>query len=70
VKRSEALLLMQRHYGIRHCMVEGKYITVKQFCDEMLSLLESSGVGLVREVVSKTTIEQLEKVYGWQKESE
>lgn len=35
----QALIKLQRHYGIRHCMVEGKYLTVKEFCAEVLQVL-------------------------------
>lgn len=44
MKRSEALLKLQRHYGIRHCMVEARYITPEQFCEEALSVMESLGM--------------------------
>ena len=44
MKRKEMLMWLQRHYGIRHCMVDQYYITIEQFCDEVLSLMESKGM--------------------------
>jgi len=44
MKRSEALLKLQRYYGIRHCMVEANYITGANFMDEVLELVEELGM--------------------------
>jgi hypothetical protein len=44
MKRSEALLKLQRYYSIRHCMVEAKYITEDQFMDQVLQLVEELGM--------------------------
>jgi len=43
-KRSEMLIKMQRVYGIRHVMVEGGYITVADFMDELLTYMEQAGM--------------------------
>ena len=40
MKRSEALLKLQRYYGIRHCMVESNYISKDEFMEEVLDLVE------------------------------
>jgi hypothetical protein len=44
MKRSEMLIKMQRVYGIRHVMVEGGYITVADFMDELLTYMEQTGM--------------------------
>jgi hypothetical protein len=44
MKRSEALLTLQRYYSIKHCMVEANYITKDQFMDEVLTLVEELGM--------------------------
>lgn len=44
VKRADMILKMQRMYAIRHVMLEGKYITLEQFMDELLSVVEEQGM--------------------------
>ena len=44
MKRSQALIYMQKIYSIRHCMVEGRYITLEQFFNEMLAYMENKGL--------------------------
>jgi hypothetical protein len=44
MKRSEMIIKMQRFYGIRHCMFEGKYITLEEFMTEMLDYIEHLGM--------------------------
>ena len=44
MKRSEMLMWLQRHYGIRHCMVESGHLSVEDFCAEVLSLIEKRGM--------------------------
>lgn len=44
MKRSEALLKLQRYYSIRHYMVEDNYISKDRFMDEVLQLIEELGM--------------------------
>ena len=44
MKRSEMVIKIARYYSIRHCMVEGNYMTPLQFCEEMLELVEEIGM--------------------------
>ena len=44
MQKSKMLMWLQRHYGMRHCMVEAGYITPKQFCEEVLILMEGKGM--------------------------
>lgn len=44
MRRSEALLKLQRFYIVRHVMVEGGYITPNQFMAEVLDYIESLGM--------------------------
>jgi len=44
MKRSEMVLKLHRFYNIRHCMVEGKNLTVSEFCDEIIQIVEHNGM--------------------------
>jgi hypothetical protein len=44
MKRSKLILDMERAYAIRHVMVESGYITVKQFMEEILELVQDRGM--------------------------
>ena len=44
MKRSEMVVKIARHYSIRHCMVEARYITYLEFCQEVLELVEELGM--------------------------
>lgn len=41
MKRTEALLKLNRLYNIRHVMVEGGYISSDEFMNEVLTTIES-----------------------------
>ena len=40
MKRQDLKLKLLRHHGIRRCMVEGNYITIEQFMDEAIQVVE------------------------------
>lgn len=42
MKRNEMLIRMQKFYGIKNVMVEGGYITVAEFMDELLSYMQDN----------------------------
>jgi len=44
MKRSEMLLKMQRYHGTQWCMVEGGYITLTEFYDNMLKMQVELGM--------------------------
>lgn len=44
MKRSEMITQMEMVYAIRHVMVEGNYITLRDFMSEMLHVMESKGM--------------------------
>lgn len=44
MKRSEMLLKMQRYHGTQWCMVEGGYITLTEFYDNMLKMQQDLGM--------------------------
>lgn len=39
-KREQLLLKLQRHYGVRHVMVEGGYITNEDYHKEVIQVVE------------------------------
>lgn len=44
MKKSEMITKMQTAYAIRHVMVEGGYITIRQFMEELLHHMQSHGM--------------------------
>jgi hypothetical protein len=40
MKRKDLNLKLRRLYGIRSCMLEGKYITLEEFMDEVIQVAE------------------------------
>lgn len=44
MKRSEMVVMMASFYNLKNVMVEGRYITPQEFCDQMLELVEELGM--------------------------
>lgn len=44
MKRSEVVLKMARYYSLKQCMVEQRYITVEEFCSQLLELAQDLGM--------------------------
>lgn len=68
MKRSEMLIQMQRVYGVRHVMVEFNYLSVKDFCDEMLQHMEAKGMVPPATEVEHADSERSYTIYDWEKE--
>jgi hypothetical protein len=75
MKRSEVLIKLQRYYGIKHVMVEERYITPDEFMDNVLTLVEELGMlppyhEKEEEINSriKSTTPELSNFYKWEPE--